>query len=232
MAYFVFPSVLAFHTSYQCNAVYYCTVHEKHIFFLKFNTVLKENGKLLKLLVILWISQSSCPVAVTSGQFGLSWKVSLGRTASGLQPEQAGARAVAELRCFSRYSVLAAAWWSLSQSSVSETGSSLEEAQQWGEKKKVNRLENVYWLQIVLSSNWLTRLFNTFPKGVVIPLRGTQASVHKTNKTVLSASWGAGRETCQVIIKIQNSALTQQWGKQTCAVALLGACWQAMPNEF
>lgn len=52
--------------------------------------MLKESGKLLKLLVILQFSKSSCPVAVTSGRFGLSWKVSPGRTASGLQPGRAG----------------------------------------------------------------------------------------------------------------------------------------------
>lgn len=98
--------------------------------------MLKENGKLLKLLVILWISKSSCPVAVTSSRFGLSWKVPPGRTALGLQPERAGAGAVAELRCFSRFLVLAVTWWDLFQNSVSETGSSPEEAGQWGEKKK------------------------------------------------------------------------------------------------
>lgn len=36
--------------------------------------------------------------------------------------------------------MLAATQWSLSQSSVSETGSSPEEAQQWGGGGKVNRL--------------------------------------------------------------------------------------------
>ena len=105
-----------------------------------FNTILKENGKLLKLLVILWISKSSCLVAVTSRRFGLSWKVSPGRTASGLQPERAGARAVSELWCFSRCLVLAATRWGLFQNSVSESGSSPEEAQRWGKKKRVNRL--------------------------------------------------------------------------------------------
>lgn len=57
-----------------------------------------------------------------------------------------------------------------------------------------------------------------------------QAGVHRTNKTVLSASQGG--KTWQIMIKIQNSALVQQWGKQTCAVALLGACWQMVPSLF
>lgn len=100
------------------------TRYIRNKFCLIFNMMLKENGKLLKLLVILWISKSSCLVAAISEQFGLSWKVSPGRSALGLQPEQAGAGAVPELQSFSRFLVLAVTWWDLFQNSVSETGSS------------------------------------------------------------------------------------------------------------
>lgn len=102
--------------------------------------MLKENEKLLKLLVIYWISKSFSPVAVATGWFGLSWKVSPSRAAPVLQAEQAGAEAIAELWSFSGFLVLAVAQQGLFQSSVSETRSRPVEAQQREEKKEVDKL--------------------------------------------------------------------------------------------
>lgn len=134
---------------------------------------------------VLWICKSSCVVAVTSRWFGLSWKVSLGRTASGLHPERARARA--------------SLTWGASlgtQYLLQLTGIYFRiQSQKWEQSSSGGREEKVdsaSWLQISLSGNWLTQLFNTFPAGVVIPLWGAQAGIHRTDKVVLSASRGRG----------------------------------------
>lgn len=85
------------------------------------------------------------------------------------------------LWCFSRHLVLTPTHWGLFQNSVSERSPAVGA----GRKK-----QNVSCLQISFSGNWLTQLFNTFPEGVVISLWGTEAGIHRTDKIVLSASWG------------------------------------------